>query len=127
MFGEAQPEHVHRCAEFADLEPGSATDRPILARPPPTVRSARTSTGPSGVCARTPTTRPSLLRAPRRACIRKVKCRITLGLPGEKIQKVPLRHEGDELAAHREMREVGDFNLVSPTRRASSSPPDAAV
>src|SRR4029077_2221783 len=37
---------------------------------------------------------------------------IGLRLIGEKIEKVPLRHEGDEAAAHRQMREVGKHHAV---------------
>ena len=40
-----------------------------------------------------------------------VKCRIAAGVLGDEIEEVPLRHEGDEPAAGRQMREVGDGNL----------------
>ena len=56
---EAEPEHVDRRAEVARPR-GRARSRTVEWRPSaPTTRSARTSKSPSGVVARTPTTRPS--------------------------------------------------------------------
>ncbi len=36
------------------------------------------------------------------------KCRASRGTGGEEIEELPLRHEGDELASGRQVREIGD-------------------
>ncbi len=43
-----------------------------------------------------------------------VKRRISLGVLGDEVEKIPLRHERDELTASRQVGEVGDRNLHSP-------------
>ena len=39
--------------------------------------------------------------------------RETLGTAGKEIQEIPLRHEGDEFAARRQPRKVGDWHSVA--------------
>ena len=34
-------------------------------------------------------------------------------LAGEKVEKIPLRHEGDKFAARRQTRKIGDGNRVT--------------
>ena len=47
-----------------------------------------------------------------------MEARIAARLVGEKIQKVPLRHQRDETAMGRQMREIGnDDALVADLRR----------
>ena len=36
-----------------------------------------------------------------------------LGVAGEKVQKIPLRHESDKFAARRQTREIGDGNCMT--------------
>ena len=38
--------------------------------------------------------------------------RVGLRLVGEEVEEVPLRHEGDEVAARRQMREIGEHHAV---------------
>ena len=95
--------------------PRSSTCRPARSRrieerpSAATTRSARTSKGPLAAVPRTPITRPasSTARSPRPAS-RDGRRRSAAAVPREEVEEVPLRHEGDELAAGRQMREVGD-------------------
>src|SRR6185437_7780276 len=56
----------------------------------PMTRAARMSSAPRGPRAATPTTRPL----------------------GEEIEEVPLRHQRDELATRRQMREIADDDAL---------------
>lgn len=42
-----------------------------------------------------------------------VEPRKTFGVTGQKIQKIPLRHESDELASGRQVREIGDGHCMA--------------
>ena len=83
----------------------------------PTTRSARISSGPSGVVRAHADDRARLLdQAGRpRVCMRRSKPGYASRLFGEEIEEVPLRHEREELAARRQVREVGDRERCSPT------------
>ena len=100
-------------------EPKSCTTSPdaartVDARPSqPTTRSACTSSGPFGVVALTPATRPD-------ASIRPVTCDghhhlqgwEAPALVGQEVQEIPLRHQRNEFAGRRNAREVRDLDRV---------------
>ena len=65
------------------------------------------SIGPSGVRARTPVMRPSLADQIDDLGVHpQIERRVAPAVLGEEIEKIPLRHEGEELAVRRQVREV---------------------
>ena len=117
-LGEAEPDHVHRRAEILDFQSG----------PQPHIGVAAVGTDDE--------IGPDLQRPFRRLGMQaehaamlgdeigdarahpEMKARIAARLLGEKIQKVPLRHQGDEAAMRRQMREIGnDHALIADQRR----------
>jgi hypothetical protein len=84
---------------------------------PSMTRSAETSTGPSGVLALTPTTRPaSWVRVVTSAL--KFEPGIALRPLLKEIEKVPLRHKGHKAAACWQPGEIAEreFNVSEPRR-----------
>ena len=76
------------------------------------VRSARISTGPSGVSAATPATRsPDQIRSVASAFIMTLSCGNFLPLVAQEIEEIPLRHEGDEGVVRLEAAQIRDPDL----------------
>ena len=73
------------------------------------MRSARISTGPSGVSALTPATvSPDQIRSVASAFIMTFSDGKPFAVLAQEIEKIPLRHEGDEGVFYLEPAEVGD-------------------
>src|ERR1700730_15673028 len=73
----------------------------------PTTSGDLSSSTPSGVSARTPTTVPAFLdEIGRRPLHDHPEARIAAAALAQEIQEVPLRHQGDEFAAGRQMAEI---------------------
>ena len=111
-LGEAQPQRIHGRAEILDLEAGKVAHRRVapvgadheiglhVERPLRHLRphahhvvAVFHQIGDLGLHAQ-------------------AEAWIGPRLVGEKIEKLPLRHEGDEVAARRQMREVGKHHAV---------------
>src|SRR5579871_1203070 len=45
----------------------------------------------------------------------------TLGFPGEKVEKVPLRHEGNKLAMSRNALEIGSLEIKVPNHAGNGA------
>ena len=117
-LGQPEPEHVHRRAEILDLQPGAHPHIGVAAI------GADDEIGPD--LERTlrrlgmKTKHTAMLHdevGDARAHL-EMKARVAARLLGEEIEKVPLRHQGDEAAMRRQMREVcNDDPLVADQTR----------
>ena len=73
----------------------------------PTTSRRGSSSVPSGVFARTPDDAAALLdQVGRLGLHAQVERRVAPGLLGQEIEEIPLRHQGDEFAARRQMAEI---------------------
>ena len=126
---DAHPEHVNGRAKIDHLKPALFRERLSGGRRRPTISSARTSSGPRGVFARTPATRPFFLLAGLSfqrigyfGFHSKMKLRICLRFFGDEVQKIPLRHQADEFAVRGQVREIRHGHIeISDTAPISRS------
>ena len=124
----AEPEHVHRRAVVVAHESGFlahgrmasvAADHQVGADREPAVRRFRTQADDAAglldeVC--------------RLGLHAQIERRVAPGLLGQEIEKVPLRHQGDEFAAGRQMAEVRHLDaLGADLSRSAFRPSDAAL
>ena len=114
----AKPQHIDRHAELLKLKTGGLPDggMPAVARDHQirleahgTLRRSRFHTNSSLAVADQVET---LVLHP------KLKAGKSLGARGKKIQKIPLRHQRDELRMGRQMPEIGGVKLVIADARA---------
>jgi hypothetical protein len=106
--GQPQPQGIHRRTEVDNLKAGLLAHRrlaPIRAHGQIgvdlqyTFRSVRLRAGDALAI---------LDQLPDLGLHLQMECRIALRLLGEEVQEVPLRHEGEEFAPRRQVREVGN-------------------
>jgi hypothetical protein len=111
-LGKPEPKHVHRRAEILALEPGERAQRRV---------PAVGGDDKGGADFEQPLWRFGLDTRDRRAVHQEAvglglhaqaKARIAFALTREEIEKVPLRHEGDEAATSGKMGEIGEYDLL---------------
>src|SRR5262249_13691558 len=90
-----------------------ASRRTVECRPSqPSTRSHVTSSGPWSVRALAPMTLPSAVQSGCRLGLRhQLEIRVASCLGCKEVEKVPLRHERDELGPRRQVREIGESGL----------------
>ena len=119
LLGKPEPEHVDRRAE-------------VLARKPRLVAQDRVRPS-AAMVSRARISSPSFSRTPRRGrpSMKQLDClglhpqaesRVVPRLLREEVEEIPLRHQRDEPALHRQVAQVGDGDCRSATRRSASAP-----
>ena len=108
---QPHPQDIDRRAEIVDHKAGALAHGRMAAVGADDERRRGSSSRPSGVFARKPTTAAILLdQFGRFGLHAQIETRIARALLGQEIEEIPLRHERDEFAARRQMGEIGDLH-----------------
>src|SRR5205814_4701 len=108
FFRDAHPEHVDRHAKLVQLETGASVSRRVSPVSTDDEVRAQFYFATWSFCAHANYSLILNQQIDDFGLHKQLECREPFGMTGEKVKKIPLRHERDEFAARRELREIGE-------------------
>ena len=112
LLGKAHPQHVHGRAEIVDFETGEVAHCRVAAVGADDEIGAHVERAVGHFGADAGHRPPVLDEVGDLGLHLQPEVWVGLRLVGEKIEEVPLRHEGDEVAARRQVREIGKHHAI---------------